>query len=99
MPYREPFKTNYSFDYGGPKPTLALLAINKRIRDEALPVFYGQNVWRITGVKGNYHNDMDILPSDTIWRRHGSHIRHVDLYYLYRSVDTQVALNTTIGHL
>jgi len=35
-------------DYKGPPPTVALLATNKRVRDETLPVLFGKNNWRIT---------------------------------------------------
>ncbi len=45
-PCAETFKVNG--DYEGPPPTVALLATDRQIRDEALPVLFGRNTWRIT---------------------------------------------------
>jgi len=45
-PCEEIFKVNG--DYRGPPPTVALLATNRQIRKEALPVLFGKNTWRIT---------------------------------------------------
>ena len=45
-PYREKYKIDG--DYDGPPPTVALLATNKQIRDEALPVLFGKNTWRVS---------------------------------------------------
>ncbi len=45
-----PYKEHYTVDndYGGPPPTVALLATNKQIRNETLPVLFGKNTWRFT---------------------------------------------------
>ncbi len=45
-----PYKEHYTVDndYGGPPPTVALLATNKQIRYETLPVLFGKNTWRFT---------------------------------------------------
>lgn len=44
------YKESYTVDndYEGPLPTVALLATNKQIRSETLPVLFGKNTWRIT---------------------------------------------------
>lgn len=45
-PYKEIFGVDG--DYEGPQPTVALLATNSQIRDEALPILFCKNTWRIS---------------------------------------------------
>ena len=73
------------------KPTVTLLALNKKIRGEALPILFSQNTWKFTGedavlsesgaasvTASDRHESMD-----TLWRRYGHHIRRVDIEYTY----------------
>ena len=45
-PHREKHKIDG--DYDGPPPTVALLATNKQVRDEALPILFSKNTRRIS---------------------------------------------------
>lgn len=71
----------------GHKPEVALLALNKQIRDEALPVLFGKNIWRITANEVDLAEDhasrLDNDMVDTLWHRYGSHIQKVDLKYTH----------------
>lgn len=45
-PYKESYKVDG--DHEGPLPTIALLSTCKQIRNEALPVLFGKNTWRVS---------------------------------------------------
>lgn len=84
-PYPEWFTSDHIPKIKGRKPEVALLALNKQIRDEALPILFGKNTWRITAKKVNLaekiarrlgHGEVDSL-----WDQYGSHIQKVDLKY------------------
>lgn len=52
-PCNENFRVNG--DHEGPPPKVALLATNRQIRHEALPVLFGKNTWRITSGTRRIH--------------------------------------------
>ena len=89
VPYPEPFKTDYRTDCRDPMPAVALLALNKYIRHEALPVLFGKNVWRITSIYVKLNEN-----GDTLWSRYGFLITHVVQLYSYR--DTTALESTNI---
>lgn len=56
-------------------PAVAVLVVNKQVRNEALPILYGKNKWRMTG------HDLRWKPSESlIWELHRTHFRHVIIY-------------------
>lgn len=67
------------------KPEAALLALNKQIRAEALPILFGTNTWRIAAGEVDLAKDktssLGIGGADTLWDRYGSYIRKVDVKY------------------
>ena len=73
------------------KPTVTLLALNKKIRGEALPILFSQNTWKFTGEDAvlSESGAASVTASDreeskgTLWRRYGLHIRRVHLEYTY----------------
>lgn len=66
---------------------VALLALNKQIREEALPILFGKNTWRITAnevdLAENHASSLEDGTIDTLWHRYGSHIQNVDLKYMH----------------
>lgn len=54
-----PYKEKYVVegDYAGPAPTVALLAVSTQLRDEALPVLYGKNTWRVNALDPSIGQD------------------------------------------
>ena len=100
VPYPEPSKPDCEDDLKGPKPAVALLALNKQIRAEALPILFSKNIWRITGEKIGLDNSgpSDEMAADTLWQRHGSHIKHVVLKYTFSEADAEaIKLDIRIG--
>lgn len=85
VPYPEWNATNYMPRVKGRKPEVALLALNKWIRDEALPILFGKNTWRITAkivnLAGDHASRLRNGYLDTLWDRYGSRIQKVDLKY------------------
>lgn len=82
-------------------PEAALLALNKQIRDEAIPILFGKNIWRITANEVYLtENDASSLENgevDTLWHRYGSHMQKVDLGYT-RTPYPPEHLRCTINH-
>ena len=56
---------------GGSPPALALLSVNQQINQEAAPIFYGKNCWRILA-------DYSAEPDFCFYEKHGSLLRHVN---------------------
>lgn len=72
IPYAEVYKDDYI--YKGPVPAVALLAVNKNIRNEALHVLFNCNIWRITDrwvdLAGTDFADSDLsdeVNDETLW--------------------------------
>lgn len=97
QPYPEWAETNYKMRIEGPRPEVALLALNKRIRDEALDILFGKNEWRITAENVNLAEDnasrLEDGEPDTLWHRYGSRIQKVDLKYSYHAKATEKELH------
>ena len=73
VPFKESIHTWHAGDTEE-KPTVTVLAINKQIRNEALPVVYGKNKWRIS-------SDADYVEDPvTIWSEYCTYFRHVVVY-------------------
>jgi len=85
VPYPEWFTSDNTPKVKGRKAEVALLALNKQIRDEVLPILFGKNTWRITATEVDLaKEDASRLESeevDTLWNRNGLHIQKVDLKY------------------
>jgi len=85
VPYPESFETDDEDEVMGHKPEVALLALNKQIRDETLPILFGKNTWRITvnevDLAEDHASAIDNGKVDTLWRRYGSHIHKIDIEY------------------
>jgi len=85
IPYPESLDTEEERTAKGHKPVVALLTLNKQIRDEALPILFGKNTWSIPAKEVDLAEDdassLDNEKVDTLWYRYGSHIQKVDLKY------------------
>lgn len=88
-----PYKEGYHVpdDYDGPAPALTILATSKQIRDEALPVLYGKNTWRVTSGAPyppslNYNT---MVRSQTIFLKFGHLIRKVVIDYSFQESSSQ----------
>lgn len=73
-------------------PAVALLAVSRSIREEALPVLFGMNTWRINGeieepADLTDDDEYDEDKCDLLWKRYGSRIKHIELIYSFRSVE------------
>ena len=96
VPYPEPFQTDYETDYKGPKPTVALLSLNKQIRYEALPVLFGKNSWRITFVPARLNipdirwDQLPLDPRRSFWGMFRPLIHHAVCRYSYRNVNAKL---------
>lgn len=58
--------------YAADWPSVALLAVNKVIQEEAAVILFGQNVWRLSFVEFLGMGDEEVL-----WDKHQSHFRHI----------------------
>lgn len=89
FPYLETYK-DQDYDFQDRKPTVALLALNRNIRNGALPVLFEENVWRITDTQvdlagTDYDNEEnDEIEADTLWKRYGSYIKHLTVAYNHK---------------
>lgn len=63
VPYPKGNDVESHYDLKCPKPTVALLALNKQIRSEALPILYRENVWAITYLRPRS------IPGQLHWRQ------------------------------
>ncbi|KAL8690296.1 MAG: hypothetical protein Q9218_004232 [Villophora microphyllina] len=61
------------------RPTVALVQVNKQIREEALPSLYSNNVWVIS------YQTKPLLPT-TVYEKHAHLFRHVALSFDHRDV-------------
>lgn len=89
VPYKENYDRDTAQDYTEDKPMIALLAVDKVIRQEAASIFYGKNVWRITSkaddlAKASYTLISIALSGGhepkTIWIVHARRFRRVIIY-------------------
>ncbi|KAL8822925.1 MAG: hypothetical protein Q9191_006349 [Dirinaria sp. TL-2023a] len=90
VPYKENCERDTDQDYTGEKPAVGLLAVNKAIRDEAAPTFYGKNIWRITSQADKLGDDGSTFSnpdSKTIWTIHAALFRHVIVHAHQLDVD------------
>lgn len=58
--------------YAADWPSVALLAVNKAIQEEAAVVLFGQNVWRLPFVER-----WEMGEEEDLWYRYKSHFRHI----------------------
>lgn len=89
VPYKENYDRDTAQDYTGDKPIVALLAVDKVIRQEAVSIFYSKNVWRITSKADDLETPSYTLTSiglsggcwpKTLWTVHARLFRHVIIY-------------------
>lgn len=89
VPYKENYDRDTAQDYTGDKPMVALLAVDKAIRQEAASILYGKNLWRITSKADDLAKPSYTLISialsggcepKTIWTVHARRFRRVIIY-------------------
>lgn len=73
------------------KPDVALLEINKQIRDEAAIVLYGKNIWRVS-------HQSNVLVQPEIWRK-VSLFRHVVVSFDFRDLHSSHLLEISLAVL
>ncbi|KAL8751380.1 MAG: hypothetical protein Q9184_006088 [Pyrenodesmia sp. 2 TL-2023] len=72
-------KTTSSSDKKAKKPAVALLQVNRQIREEAQPSLYGKNVWRLSW------QSEPLLPHE-LWIDNHHLFRHVSVHFDHRDV-------------
>ncbi len=83
IPYPDPWEIDFTLEFKPPQPEVALLALNRQIREEALPILFGKNTWRITAREVDLAEDeaSSFRAEKLVMHRYGLHVQKIDLYY------------------
>ena len=88
-PYPGPFNVYDAHVHKTCRPTVALLALNKDIRSQALPILFRKNTWDVSEEVIMVLRDDDEAEDEygnTLWYHYGSYIQKGAVKYTYRAV-------------